>query len=118
MNNDPGGYSGNPSPCATDCSGLVGIAVDAAFNQNSNIWGVSNFFTSGDWESIPLSQIAPGDIVTQGTDHVEIVYNYNPTSGVLETFGSHETGTKTGVVDSTLSSWTNAFRYIGSGSQS
>ena len=96
VNDDPRWLWRNASPCATDCSGLVGIAVDAAFHQNSNIWGVSNFFTSGDWESIPLRQIAPGDIVTQGTDHVEIVYNYNPTSGVLETFGPIKQAQKPG----------------------
>lgn len=114
VNGDPGGLSGNPSPCATDCSGLVSIAVDAAFNQNFS-WSVS-FTLQGSgsqyWQPVPIAQVQPGDIVTT-SDHVEIVDHYSASAGLLYTFGSHDTGTTTGEISSTLSYWSGAYRYTG-----
>jgi hypothetical protein len=109
-----GGLSGNPSPCATDCSALVSIATDTAFKQTFD-WNVAGIETSPDWKSIPLdSSVQPGDVVTVGADeHVEIVDHYDAAHSTLYTFGSHETGTQTGEVSSTLNGWTGAFRYIG-----
>jgi hypothetical protein len=109
-----GGLSGNPSPCATDCSALVSVAVDTAFHQTFD-WTVGAIETSPDWKEIPLnSAVQPGDVVTIGADeHVEIVDHYDTTSNLLYTFGSHETGTQTGQVSSTLSGWTGAYRYVG-----
>jgi hypothetical protein len=109
------GESGNPSPCATDCSGLVSMAVDEAFNQNFN-WVVSDIESSPDWTAIPMQSIQPGDVVTQNATHVEIVDTYNSTSGALVTFGSHFTTSATSIITSTLGSWTGAYRYIGPGS--
>lgn len=119
----------NPGPCATDCSGLVSVAVDAVYNQNFN-WTVSNsngqMTGSGSqyWESIPISQAQAGDIVTSnngdgtsspGTDgHVEIVEYVS--GNMIYTFGSHSTGTKTGQISSPLSGWNEgAWRYTGPG---
>ena len=116
INGDLAGLSGNPSPCATDCSGLVSIAVDAAFGQNFS-WTVSTLETdTANWKQIDEGNVQPGDVVVIGSDHVEIVDHYDAATGVLYTFGSHETGTQTGVVSSTLSNWTGAYRYIGPGS--
>lgn len=111
-----GGQSGNPSPCATDCSGLVSIAVDLAFQQNFN-WDVASLQSdTKDWKKISINSIQGGDVVTIGSEHVEIVDHYDSTSKVLYTFGSHSTGTKTGEAQSSLSLWTGgAYRYIGPG---
>lgn len=118
VNGDPEGVSGNPSPCAVDCSGLVSIATDEAFNQ-TYMWTVDNYEMQGSgsqyWQPIPLSQVQPGDIVTL-EEHVEIVDNYDSSTGVLTTFGAHETGTADGTVTSTLSSWNAAYQYTGPGS--
>lgn len=113
--NDPtnGGLSGNPSPCATDCSSLVSIAVDAAFNQKF-MWTVSTLQSSSQWKKISISDIKPGDVLTRGSYHIEIVDHYMGGSNVF-TFGSHETGTRTSLISQPLSSWAAAYRYIGPG---
>ena len=119
----------NPGPCATDCSGLVSVAVDAVYNQNFN-WTVSDsngqMLGSGSqyWESIPIAQAQAGDIVTSNNGdgtatpgtagHVEIVEYVS--GNMIYTFGSHSTGTKTGQISSPLSGWNEgAWRYIGPG---
>lgn len=106
-----------PGPCATDCSGLVSVAVDGAFGQTFS-WDVAGIETSSDWQSIPIASVQPGDVVTVGSDtHVEIVDHYDSSSGTLYTFGSHTTGQTTSEVPSTITSyWTGAYRYTGPGS--
>lgn len=107
-----GGVSGNPSPCATDCSSLVSIALDTAFNKRF-MWTVSTLQSDGgNWKSISKSDIQPGDVLTKGDYHVEIVDHYGGNGGVT-TLGSHETGTKTGYITTNLSDWSGAYRYIG-----
>ena len=108
----------NPGPCATDCSGLVSVAIDAAYNQNYN-WVVTEDTgeMSGDgaqyWQKLgSIGQAQPGDIVTR-LGHVEIVQGVSGNS--LVTFGSHQTGTKTGPVSSTADYWTAAWRWTGPG---
>lgn len=109
----------NPGPCATDCSGLVSMAVDDAFGQTFD-WSVSE----GDgtmqgsgaefWKEVPLTQVQPGDIVTMHTGndgHVEIVDHYDGTT--LYTFGSHYTGVTTGPTTAGLSYYSRAFRWSG-----
>jgi hypothetical protein len=123
-NGDPGGLSGNPSPCATDCSGLVSIALDEAFNQ-TYMWTApegSNptMGMGGDggeyWKSIPISEATAGDIVTN-PGHVEIVDHV--TGNTVYTFGSHATGKKTGPITTTSSYWkTGAWHWTGPGSGS
>jgi hypothetical protein len=113
INGDPAGLSGSPGPCAMDCSGLVSIAVDAAFNQNFS-WSVATLEAdTANWQQVDEASVQPGDVVVIGTDHVEIVDHYDSSSGTLYTFGSHETGTQIGEVTSTLADWTSAYRYIG-----
>lgn len=107
-----GGLSGNPSPCATDCSGLVSVATDAAFNQKF-VWTVSTLQGSSQWKRIGMGSVKPGDVVTKGNYHIEIVDHLN--GNVIFTFGSHETGTKTSLINSSLSSWSGAYHYVGPG---
>jgi len=110
----------DPGPCATDCSGLVSVAVDGAFNQNFS-WDVGGIETSPDWQAESITSVQPGDVVTVGSDtHVEIVDHYDSASGTLYTFGSHQTGQQTSQVSSVPAStpppWNGAYRYIGPGS--
>ncbi len=105
--------SANPGPCGTDCSGLVTVAIDAAFNQNysmsvSDTTGLMVGDGAQYWQPISLNQVQPGDIATwhgvlNGTadGHVEIVDHYDSASNTLYTFGSHSTGSKTSEINST-----------------
>jgi hypothetical protein len=111
--------AGDPGPCATDCAGLVSMALDQAFNQTFD-WTVDE--TTGKmvgagadkWQPIKISQAQPGDIVTF-PGHVEIVKSINGNN--LVTFGSHYTGTQTSAVTSAPSYWTTgAWHWSGSGS--
>jgi hypothetical protein len=107
-----GGLSGNPSPCATDCSGLVSVAVSAAFNRDVT-WTVSSLEGDGaNWKKISKTDIQAGDVLVKGNDHVEIVDHAQGSS--VSTFGSHKTGTKTSLVQTSLGDWDGAYRYIGS----
>lgn len=105
----------DPGPCATDCSGLVSVAVDAAFGQNY-VWTVTGPMV-GDgaeyWQSIPIAQAQAGDIVTT-SEHVEIVERVS--GSAIYTFGSHHTGTQTGEVNTSLDYWSAAYRWTGPGS--
>lgn len=104
----------NPGPCATDCSGLVSVAVDSAFGQNFS-WDVGELEgDKTDWKPIPITSVQPGDVVTVGTDtHVEIVDHYDPSSGILYTFGSHKPGQTTSGIATSPSNWSGAYTYIG-----
>lgn len=113
--------AGNPGPCATDCSGLVSMALDQAFNQTFD-WSVSAGTglmtgTGGQyWVSVPMAQVKPGDIVTLhtgGDGHVEIVDHYDAATSTVYTFGSHYTGVTTGPTNSPLSYYSLAFRWEG-----
>ena len=110
-----------PGPCATDCSGLVSVAVDSAFNQTFS-WDVAGIETDKvDWQKIPITSIKPGDVVTVGSNtHVEIVVDpYNTSTNTVTSFGSHAPGQQTGPDTSAASYWTGgAYRYIGPGSSS
>lgn len=119
VNGDPAGLSGNPSPCAVDCSGLVSIAASEAFGQNFS-WSVSTLESdSADWQSININSVQPGDVVVVGTDHVAIVDHYDQSSDTLYTFEAHETGDKTGPFSYPhFGNFTGAYRYIGPGSGS
>lgn len=118
VNGDPAGESGNPSPCAVDCSGLVDIATDEAFNVDMGGANVAGIESSPYWQKLTdMASVQPGDIVTVDPNvHVEIVDHYDSSSGILYTFGAHLTGEQDGEVTSTLSSWSAAYRYVGPGS--
>jgi len=124
----------DPGPCATDCSGLVYVAVDQAFHQQYSgiVADSSGIMTAATqyWKHIPFSQAQPGDIVTSddgdgtpgvapGTQgHVEIVVSINQQTGMVTSFGSHYTGTRTGFDTGPESGWnTGAWHWIGPGSQ-
>jgi hypothetical protein len=106
--------AGDPGPCATDCSGLVSMSVDQAFNQTQD-WTVASLQAdTSDWTKIPMSSIQPGDVVTVASEHVEIVDFYDASTGTVHTFGSHYTGVTTGPTSSPTSYWTGgAYRYKG-----
>ncbi len=124
-----GPNGGNPNPCATDCSGLVSIAVDMAFNQNYD-WIVGNNGKmqdmgssngAGFWKSVPISQAQPGDIVTlpqtaNTVAHVEIVVSVDNAKDQIVSFGSRDTGLQTGQGNPTsLSYWKYAYHWTGPG---
>jgi hypothetical protein len=124
VNGDPADESGNPSPCAVDCSGLVDLSTDMAFgSQGVDMGGgsVTGIQASKYWKKISFNQLQPGDIVTLVTsnnEHTEIVDTYDPSSGELTTFGAHSTGQIDGTVSSPVTYWNGAYRYIGPGSDS
>jgi lysophospholipase L1-like esterase len=105
----------DPGPCATDCSSLVSIALDDAFGKDY-MWSVRGGSMEGsgseNWKRIDISTAKAGDIVTT-EEHVEIVDHVR--GSTVYTFGSHHTGTKTGLI-STTSYFTEAFRWTGPGS--
>jgi hypothetical protein len=123
---------GNPNACATDCSGLVSMAVDDAFDQQYD-WVVSDIVSNGNlpagstgkvWAKVSsYAQAQPGDVVTRhvvnpdGTvdDHVEIFVSYNASSDIVTTFGSHTTGKTTGTAPPTSGTYYNTgiYHYIG-----
>ena len=104
----------NPGPCATDCSGLVAVAVDAVYNKTYS-WtidasGVMVGSGADLWKPIPIDQAQPGDIVTK-PDHVDIVDHVQ--GSTVYTFGSHAPGVKTGPSTTDKSYWTGAFHWSG-----
>ncbi len=118
----------DPGPCATDCSGLVSVALNQAFNQTdysmivSPTSGIMEGSGSQYWQSIPISQAQAGDIVTFYSDvggysdgHVEIVDHVS--GNTIYTFGSHYTGSKTSQTTTDISYWNGgAYRWTGPGS--
>ena len=130
--NQPNGgpNGGNPNPCATDCSGLVSMAVDMAFTQNYD-WIVGDNGQMQDvgsssgaqyWKPIPVNQAQPGDIVTLAQTpshpaHVEIVVSVDNSKDQIISFGSRDTGLKTGQGNPTSTSfWDYAYHWTGPGS--
>lgn len=108
------GQSGNPSPCAVDCSGLVHMAVAAAFGKEEDTV-VAGYYNSGNWKKISLSEVQPGDIAVVGTVHVEIVESYTAGASRIKTFGAHRTGQADSTIDVQTSNYTGYFRYVGPG---
>jgi hypothetical protein len=104
-------------PCATDCSGLVSMSVDQAFNLTYDwtVAGTMNGAGSNYWQPIPITSVQAGDIVTT-SEHVEIVDHYDASTHTLYTFGSHYTGTQTGPVSAGLGYYTGAYEWTGPGS--
>lgn len=103
-----------PGPCSTDCSSLVSMAVDEAFNKKFS-WVVSGIINdTADWQAVSVGATQPGDVVTLGDHHVEIVDHVDTKTGAMFTFGSHSTGTRTGGMSSTVSYWEAAYHYKGS----
>jgi N-acetylmuramoyl-L-alanine amidase len=115
---------GSPGPCGTDCSGLVSMALDGAYNLSFNQsvthnTGVMAGTGAQYWQSIPIAQAQAGDIVTTnagggsvGDGHVEIVDHVS--NGIVYTFGSHYTGATTGPASAPASYWTQgAWRWMG-----
>lgn len=117
-NGGPNG--GNPSPCAVDCSGLVSMAVDAAFQQNYEFsvsdTGIIEGSGSQFWKMENVSQAQPGDIVTlsNATGHVEVVDHVS--GNTMNTFGTREVGTAASPLQEPVSYWTHAYRWTGPGS--
>ncbi|HSX33056.1 MAG TPA: phage tail tip lysozyme [Candidatus Saccharimonadales bacterium] len=112
----------NPGPCATDCSSLVSVALDQAFGLD-NMWVVEDITSGGtQWQHIPMASVQPGDIVTHNDpstgrgEHVEIVDYYDAKTGVIHTFGSHQTGTQTSTSSSKIGHYfDDAWHWTGPG---
>jgi hypothetical protein len=108
--------SGNPNPCATDCSGIYSLAFQEAFAKTmpkrykrrasspmdkAMIWNVAGIKHSYYTKRIPFNKVREGDIVTIGAnDHIETVVSRHGHS--VKTFGSHRTETMTGFSVGTL----------------
>jgi len=118
----------DPGPCSTDCSGLVSIAVDQAFNQNY-FWIVQNNTMvdqegSGSqyWQFVPMDQVQAGDIVTfasyrgQQDDHVAIVDHYDAGSQTLYIFQASTFGQQIGPSTAGPGVFQQAYRWHGPGS--
>lgn len=121
-NNQPHGgndaHNGNPSPCGTDCSGLVSMVIDEFSGKNYNwLASVGDLQSSGVWKRVDnLTQVQAGDVVLH-PEHIEFVDHYDASKHVMVTFGTRETGTKASTVTRSLGSWSyGAFRYTGPGS--
>lgn len=117
-NNHPYGatayyHNGNPSPCGVDCSGLISMVVDEAFDRDKD-WVVGALKNdTKNWKEIPKHKAKAGDIVTIGAnEHVEFVRFMR--NGVAHTFGAHRTGKKIDG-DRSIGMYDSAYRYIGKG---
>lgn len=108
----------NPGPCSTDCSGLVSVSLNQAFNNTTYLMSVdsSSGFMEGNgaqfWKEIPISQATAGDIVTR-PDHVEIVDHVS--GSTVYTDGSHFPGPggQTGPTSPGMGYYTMAFTWTG-----
>lgn len=109
-----GGQSGNPSPCGVDCSGLVHMALAAAFGKEEDTV-VQGYYSSGNWKKISLNEVQAGDLAVNGTIHVEIVESYTAGAARIKTFGAHRTGQADSTIDVKTSNYTAYFRYVGPG---
>ncbi|HEY1835802.1 MAG TPA: hypothetical protein VGG13_03195 [Candidatus Saccharimonadales bacterium] len=111
-------------PCATDCSGLVTVALNQAAGHTDYAMSVASdgSLESGGttnvlplWKKIPVSHAQPGDVVTlaDSTGHIEVVVQVGKSS--IETFGSHETGKRTSEVSVSMpiSYWLYAWHWTG-----
>lgn len=107
-------HNGNPSPCGLDCSGLVHMALAAAFGKEEDTV-VAGYYSSGNWKKISLSEVKPGDLAVKGTEHVEIVESYTPGSSKITAFGEPSTGKAARSLEQSTSAWTGYFRYVGPG---
>lgn len=105
----------DPGPCATDCSGLVSVAIDAAYNQNLSFVVQNDQMYSADgnnyWTRVQVGDVQAGDIATT-TEHVEIIDHYDSGTNTIYTFGSHHTGSQTSA-GSGINYYTSFWRYTG-----
>lgn len=73
--------------CATDCSGLVSIAIYDVFGLDK-IWTTYSMLDDkADFEVISLSQAKPGDLVEPNPDHVEVIESVQ--GNTLNDFAAH-----------------------------
>jgi cell wall-associated NlpC family hydrolase len=86
-------YAVGPS-CATDCSGLVDIALYDLFGTDID-WNTYEMIADAkgartDFEEVPYSQVEPGDLIFPAQyngDHVEIIEQ--KVGNEMATFGAH-----------------------------
>lgn len=74
--------------CFLDCSGLVNIAVYDAFGVDLRENTTSERSDDKNWQTIPFSQLQPGDLIQPNSGHVEIVDHVN--GNTIYTFGAHD----------------------------
>ncbi len=111
----------DPGPCAPDCSGLVGAAVQMITGHDPGGWTVQSMEDDWrDWTPISWSQARPGDVAIRNNsngygEHVELITSDKVTGNTVTTYGAHQTGTKVSSGgSSSLGYWNaGAWRYIG-----
>jgi N-acetylmuramoyl-L-alanine amidase len=114
------GNSGNPSPCALDCSGLISKVVSEYTNKNFDVatgyWNGGPAAGSPDWKKLPnVTSAQAGDVVLRA-EHIEFVDHYDAAKHILYTFGTRETGTKAGPASGSPGAWDyGAWRFTGKG---
>lgn len=77
--------------CATDCSGLINIALFDLFGNNGSWTTFTELTDPANFKRIPLSQVRPGDFIQPNPDHVEIIESVSGTT--LHTFAAHTSHT-------------------------
>jgi cell wall-associated NlpC family hydrolase len=106
--------------CATDCSGLVNIALYDVFNNNLDETTYSEVTDTKDFQQISFAQIQPGDFIQPNPDHVEIIESVK--GNTINTFAAHtahpESGSEVGPAIYSESPSYIFLRYIGPGSSS
>ncbi len=106
--------------CATDCSGLVSIAVFDVYGLD-DIWTTFSMLSDAkqnppqNWEVIQLSQVQPGDVVEPNPDHVEVIESVQ--GNTLQDFGAHSENSRPEVGADTMTAQPGFvyLRYIGQG---
>jgi len=73
--------------CATDCSGLVNIALYDVFNNDVNDTTYTEITDSANFKEISFSELHPGDFIQPNPDHVEVVESVQ--GSTINTFGAH-----------------------------
>jgi len=106
--------------CATDCSGLVSLAIYDVFGNNGD-WDTYSMITDkANFEIIPLSKVLPGDFMQPNTGHVVIIESVS--GNTLNTFAANNNETGTSQADQVSPGTypvapTNVYlRYVGQGS--
>jgi hypothetical protein len=101
--------------CATDCSGLVSIAIYDVFGLDE-VWTTFGMVADPhNFQRIQLSQVQPGDLVEPNPDHVEVIESVQ--GNTLNDFAAHSESSNPEVGPDTITAEPGYvyLRYIGQG---